>query len=98
MVVGAISTDQSMVVEVCGKVMTVAEVDYDICRACQNGALPNSNHPAGLPDRLGALCNRSCVHSLEQSERVENRFDVAFRQRPVWQKDIVGRVSVQEVG
>jgi len=70
---GAISMDKSTLVEICGKVMTVAEVDYDLCRACQNGALPNPSHPAGLPDRLGALCNRSCVHNLVTVHGVANQ-------------------------
>lgn len=94
---GAIPEDKSKTVEICGKKMTVAEIDYDICRGCQNGAQSNPNHPAGLPDRLAALCNRSCVHSLEQATRVTNTFDVSFRQRPAWQKDIIGRASLQEI-
>lgn len=95
---GAISADASGIVEVCGKKMTVGTVDYEICRSCRNGAQPNPHHPAGLPDRLAALCNRSCVHQLEQAGRVGNTFDVAFRQRPAWQKDIIGRASLQAIG
>ena len=92
----AISEDKSTTVEICGKKMTVAEINYGICRSCQNGASGNPNHPSGLPDRLGALCMRSCVHNLEQADRLENSFDTPFRKRPAWQKDVVGRASLQE--
>jgi len=90
---GAIDTDAVGELVIAGKSMQVAGIDYDRCRRCQNGALNNPYHPAGLPDRLGALCMRSCVHSLEQNGRIENRFAVAFRNRPVWRKDIIGRVE-----
>jgi len=94
---GAIPRDSGKTIEIRGKSMEVADVDYDLCRTCQNGARENPNHPAGLPDRLGALCMRSCVQSLEQASRVENTFDVPFRKRAPWQKDEIGRVSLQEV-
>jgi epoxyqueuosine reductase QueG len=93
----AIPEDGGEIVEVCGKTMEVADVTYDLCRTCQNGALGNPNHPAGLPDRLGALCVRSCVQSLEQASRVENTFGSPFRKRSPWQKDVIGRTSLQEV-
>jgi len=70
---------------VCGKKMKVAEIDYDKCRACKNGARPNRYHPAGKPDRIAAVCVRSCVDFLERSERVSNRFATPFRTRKPWQ-------------
>ncbi|MBT4818149.1 MAG: hypothetical protein HN742_30110 [Lentisphaerae bacterium] len=91
----AISADESETVAVCGKEMTVGKINYDTCRSCQNGAGRNPNHPAGLPDRLGALCNRTCVHSLEKADAVENTFAGEFRKRPAWQKDATGKASLQ---
>lgn len=93
----AIPMDSSSTIDICGKSMPIADVNYETCRSCQNGARPNPNHPAGLPDRLGALCTRSCIQNLEQASRVANRFDTPFRKRAPWQKDGVGRVSLQEV-
>ncbi|MCK5806469.1 MAG: epoxyqueuosine reductase, partial [Lentisphaeria bacterium] len=51
---GALSGEKT--VTVAGKDMTIANVNYGICRGCQNGVRPNPNHPSGNPDRLGALC------------------------------------------
>jgi epoxyqueuosine reductase QueG len=59
-------------------------VDISICRTCQNGAQPNSLHPAGKPDRLGALCARNCVQALEDAGRLENVFARPFRARAPW--------------
>ncbi len=92
----AISATESDCVEICGKTMTVGEIDYGVCRRCQNGTRGNPYHSAGLPDRLGALCNRSCVQSLEQEGRVSNSFSAPFRKRPAWQRDAFGRASLQE--
>ncbi len=69
---------------VCGRTMTVAEIDYAKCRSCKNGARPNAYHPAGLPDRLAAVCVRTCMDCLERNERVGNRFATPFRQRDAW--------------
>jgi len=78
------------------KTMTVAGVDYGKCRSCKNGALPNPSHPAGNPDRLGALCVRTCVDHLEETGRVTNQFGKPFRKRPAWQIDHLGNKSVRE--
>ncbi|MBI5835397.1 MAG: 4Fe-4S binding protein, partial [Armatimonadetes bacterium] len=74
---------------------TVANIEYGTCRACRNGARPNPSHPAGLPDRLGALCTRTCIHHLEQAGRVTNTFAAPFRQRAAWQMDVNGKPSLQ---
>ena len=92
---GAFQAGAERTVEICGKTMVVADVDYDRCRSCKNGASPNRHHPAGRPDRLSALCVRSCLDHLERAERVENRFSNAFRVRPAWQMDAGGRASLQ---
>jgi epoxyqueuosine reductase QueG len=69
-----------------GKAMTVAGIDYGKCRQCRNGAQPNPHHPAGKPDRLGALCVRTCVAHLDEAGRLENAFANPFRKRPTWQR------------
>ncbi|MDD5706179.1 MAG: hypothetical protein PHR35_09655 [Kiritimatiellae bacterium] len=95
---GAISLDETGTVTIAGKRMTVGKVAYDLCRKCQNGACANPCHPSGLPDRLGAICVRSCVHSLERQGQVSNAFATPFRKRPAWQRDLIGRVSAQSAG
>ena len=64
--------------------MVVARVDYDKCRACENGAKPNLYHPTGKPDRLGAVCVRSCLARLEEARRLGNAFHAPFRKRSPW--------------
>jgi hypothetical protein len=64
--------------------MTAARIDYALCRQCRNGALPNNKHPAGKPDRLAAVCMRTCVDFLEREGRVRNRFVAPFRKREAW--------------
>jgi len=71
-------------VTICGKAMTVAEIDYAKCRACKNGATPNRRHPAGKPDRMAAVCVRSAMDVLEKGGRVGNRFAAPFRKRRAW--------------
>lgn len=80
---------------IAGLMMTVAEIDDGVCAKCENGRRPNPDHPAGLSDRLGALCVRSCVQHLEETGRIENRFAQAFRQRPAWQVDARGETALQ---
>jgi len=69
---------------IAGKEMTVAAIDLAKCRQCKNGAQPNPHHPAGTPDRLGALCVRTCVAHLDEIGRLQNAFANPFRKRPVW--------------
>ncbi|MBM3497845.1 MAG: hypothetical protein FJX74_04155 [Armatimonadetes bacterium] len=69
-----------------GKTMAVAGIDYAQCRQCRNGAQPNPHHPAGRPDRLGALCVRTCVAHLDETGRLRNAFVTPFRKRPVWHR------------
>jgi len=70
---------------ICGRTMTVAEIDYAKCRSCKNGAKPNKWHPSGKPDRIAAVCIRSCVDLLEKAGRVGNQFATPFRTREPWQ-------------
>ena len=92
---GAMSADGEHTVTICGKEMRVAGINEGICRSCKNGARANAYHPAGPPDRLGALCLRSCIDHLERAGRVSGTFARPFRKRPAWQVDAGGRSSLQ---
>jgi epoxyqueuosine reductase len=91
---GAWDETGDQIVSIAGKEMTVAQIDFGKCRACRNGALPNPHHPAGKPDRLGALCVRTCVAHLDETGRVSNAFANPFRKRPAWQIDALGNKSL----
>ena len=71
--------------------MTVAAVDYAKCRTCKNGACPNRQSSAARPDRIAALCNRTCLAHLEDAGRVSNVFEQSFRKRPAWSIDEANR-------
>ena len=81
---GAIDTENTEEIEICGKKMTVASINYDICRTCQNGACPNRFASYARPDRIAALCNRTCLAHLEEREALDNKFEMPFRQRDAW--------------
>lgn len=81
---GAISTTETETVEICGKKMTVAKIDYEICKRCKNGAIPNRFTENGKPDRVAALCNRTCMCHLEEIGAVGNTFENTFRKRDAW--------------
>jgi len=70
--------------EICGKKMEVAFIDYSICATCKNGACKNRFSPTARPDRVAALCNRSCLCHLEESNALQNKFENSFRQREEW--------------
>ena len=81
---GAIDKNDTHIVDICGKKMEVAKVDYDKCRSCQNGACPNRFANYANPDRIAALCNRTCLCHLEEAETLGNKFHKAFRKRAAW--------------
>lgn len=81
---GAISKTELLTVTVCGKEMSVAKIDYDKCRTCQNGACPNRLSPKARPDRHAALCNRTCLAHLEEAGRLSRSFENPFRKRDPW--------------
>jgi len=81
---------------VCGMVMKTAHINWDVCRACRNGAFPNRIHPSGNPDRTAALCTRTCVHHLEEAGLAGNAFEQPFRQRPAWRIDKTGTARIVE--
>jgi len=91
---GAISADKSQTVNVCGKKMSVAEIDYSLCAKCKNGAVPNRFLKKAKPDRVAAACGRACLVHLEEKKRLGNRFENDFRQSPEWALDADGKTAV----
>ncbi|MBQ9784049.1 MAG: hypothetical protein IJW29_00960 [Clostridia bacterium] len=81
---GAIDTENTRTVEICGKKMEVASINYDLCRTCKNGACPNRFASYARPDRVAALCNRTCLCHLEEVGALGNKFENAFRQSDAW--------------
>ena len=93
---GAIDKNNTTVVEICGKKMEVATINYDICKVCKNGACANRFTPAGKPDRIAALCNRTCLCHLEEKNVLGNKFENAFRQREAWVVDAQGHYATRD--
>ncbi len=81
---GAISKDETEVIEICGKKFTVGKIDYDKCRICENGAVVNRFFDKSAPDRIAALCNRTCICHLEEKGRLSNSFKNPFRKSEAW--------------
>ncbi len=81
---GAISTTEFDEVEICGKVMKVAKIDYEKCKTCKNGAVKNRFSDAARPDRVAAACNRTCMVCLEEKKRIDNLFENQFRTGEPW--------------
>jgi len=80
----AINTDKEETLEVCGKQMKMASINFSVCANCKNGALPNRYHPAGKPDRIGALCSRSLLEYMEKHHQLTKEFKNPFRVRKAW--------------
>ena len=93
---GAISKTETREIDICGKKMTVAVVDYDKCRICKNGAAANRFCSQATPDRIAALCNRTCMCQLEEARRVANQFENPFRTSPAWAVDEKGAYTASE--
>ena len=81
---GAIDTQNIVEIDVCGKKMQTYSINYDICKTCKNGACINRFSPNAKPDRVAALCNRTCICQLEETNVLSNKFENSFRQREVW--------------
>ena len=81
---GAIDAENLQEISVCQKTMKVAKIDYDICKACKNGARANRLSKNGSPDRIAALCNRNCLCHLEEKGLLVNRFENSFRSSEAW--------------
>lgn len=81
---GAIDLNNLEKINICGKEMEVASINYDICKKCENGACVNRLEASAKPDRVAALCNRTCVNHLEESDLLKNKFENKFRKREAW--------------
>lgn len=81
---GAINANETQEVDVCGKKMNVATIDYELCKICKNGACENRMKKGAKPDRLAALCNRTCLCHLEENKLIDNQFERPFRKREAW--------------
>mgnify|MGYP001824631007 FL=1 len=83
-------------ISVCGSKMEVASIDMSKCAMCKNGAIPNRLFASAAPDRIAALCNRTCLDHLEKTNRLANKFTNPFRTREPWAKDIYGKSADSE--
>lgn len=93
---GAINTENTVTVTVAGKEMTVATVDLSKCRTCKNGACANRFDSKLTPDRMAALCSRTCVSHMESAKDV-GEFEKPFRKRDAWCVGRGGKVSTSSV-
>ena len=93
---GAIDVNDTQTVEIAGKKMTVAKIDYSKCKICKNGACANRFSPSCAPDRVAALCNRTCVAHLDNKGLIENRFETPFRKREAWAVGETGNVKARD--
>ena len=80
----AISKEETEEIEICGKKFTVGKIDYAKCKVCENGAVANRFSDGSAPDRIAALCNRTCMCHLEENEKLKNTFKNAFRTSEIW--------------
>ena len=81
---GAISKTETEEIEICNKKFTVGKIDYNKCRICQNGAVINRFSETAKPDRIAALCNRTCMCGLEERKILDNTFENKFRIIDTW--------------
>lgn len=88
---GAISKEEYDEITICGKTMRVGKIDYSMCMRCENGCMLNRLMKTAKPDRIAALCNRTCMIHLEENKLVGNLFENKFRTAPAWGKDVLGR-------
>jgi epoxyqueuosine reductase QueG len=52
---GAISQVKTVTVDICGKKMTLADINYELCRLCQNGAAPDFIYQKGSEELMPAM-------------------------------------------
>jgi epoxyqueuosine reductase QueG len=85
-------------VRICGKVMSVASIDERACAYCRNGAFANPSHRTGRPDRLAAMCLRSCALMQDQRDRLAKPLINPFRDKAPWVigRDGIPRLAEQE--
>lgn len=82
---GAISKTETETITICGKTFTVGKLDLQKCKLCENGAVANRFSPDSAPDRIAALCNRTCMCHLEETDALTNKFANPFRTGEIWQ-------------
>lgn len=81
---GAISKEETEKIEICGKKFIIGKIDYNKCKNCENGAVVNRFSPDSKPDRIAALCNRTCMCCLEERNALTNVFENKFRYNEPW--------------
>ena len=81
---GAISKTETEEIVICGQHFTVGKIDDAKCRNCQNGVVPNRFAAELKPDRIAALCNRTCMCKLEERGALSKGFANPFRTGSVW--------------
>ena len=63
-----------------------ATIDYSVCNSCPNGVMHGRGR-GSRPDRIAALCGRTCMVKLEESGTCSNKFENKFRKRSTWALD-----------
>ena len=81
---GAVSKTETEEIVICGKKFVVGKIDYYICKNCENGACVNRFSATSKPDRIAALCNRTCMCGLEERNALDNKFENKFRTKEAW--------------
>ncbi len=81
---GALHSDGETMLDIAGKKMPVACIDHSVCRSCKNGARLSPYHKDVPPDRLAALCTRTCIVQLEKQGTLATGFESPFRKRAPW--------------
>ena len=66
------------------------------CKTCKNGACPNRFSPSLAPDRIAALCARTCIAHLESNDALTNKFETPFRKREPWAINENGNAVVRD--
>ena len=81
---GAVDMKNTVEIDICGKKMNIASINYNVCKSCENGACKNRLADNAKPDRVAALCNRTCLCHLEEQDILGNKFENDFRKREAW--------------
>ncbi len=86
---GAISSESKVGFTIRGREMRYADIKFNICRRCPNGATRSRSEPSGgEPNRLSASCIRACIAHLESEAKLKKRYHEPFRKREPWSLDI----------
>ncbi|MDA3797819.1 MAG: hypothetical protein PF692_01935 [Kiritimatiellae bacterium] len=73
-----------------GAYKTDGSIDKVVCKSCNNGAF-NTSGKGGIKDRFAASCGRACMISLEERNKLSNKFKNSFRKREPWARDMYNR-------